>query len=346
MDVMAESPDTAIGGDKSPPPDWAMVPFAVACARCGQDLRGRSEPVCPKCGLQFDWAEAVPIEQLICAQCGYHLYGLTEMRCPECGRPFTWAGALAEYHRRQHFLFEYRWRDRPFRSLVATWFHALRPRRFWKRISLHDPPNVRALVAMVVILLAAFFMAMPVSMGATTWGTAQLQSRGRPVTGLGWWIARMLCIDEPYIWLGATATWCLASLGALLVFRQSMRRYQVRVPHVVRAWACSVPLVPMLIPPVLGALMVWSDGVGRWWALPWPWLERLSYLLLGLVVIHAGWCVSRAYKHYLRMRHALAVAVAAQIMAVLAALAVVACFTPRWIDGFLSSLLGVLFGHG
>ena len=66
-------------------PNWDLVPFDVGCARCGHDLRSLTEPVCPQCKLEFDWAEAVPIESLVCDQCGYHLYGLSKTRCPECG---------------------------------------------------------------------------------------------------------------------------------------------------------------------------------------------------------------------------------------------------------------------
>ncbi len=66
-------------------PDWGKVPFDVACARCGEDLRGQTEPKCSACALVFDWADAVPLEELLCEGCGYHLYGLSETRCPEMG---------------------------------------------------------------------------------------------------------------------------------------------------------------------------------------------------------------------------------------------------------------------
>ena len=46
-------------------PNWDLVPFDVACARCGHDLRGLTDPVCPACKLEFDWSVAVPIEHLI-----------------------------------------------------------------------------------------------------------------------------------------------------------------------------------------------------------------------------------------------------------------------------------------
>ena len=83
--ILIPSTDAVGAKGGSSAPDWDHVPFDVGCARCGHDLRGRSDPICPACGLTFDWADAVPIERLTCAHCNYHLYGLQEKRCPECG---------------------------------------------------------------------------------------------------------------------------------------------------------------------------------------------------------------------------------------------------------------------
>ena len=82
-------------------PDWDLVPFEVGCARCGRDLRGLAESKCPACDLEFEWSDAVPIDQLTCRHCGYHLYGLRETRCPECGNRFTWERVLDEFRRRK-----------------------------------------------------------------------------------------------------------------------------------------------------------------------------------------------------------------------------------------------------
>ncbi len=136
--------ETVLAGSAAP--NWELVHFDVACARCGQDLRGLSEPKCPACALEFQWADAVPLEELTCGKCGYHLYGLHETRCPECGVAFTWKDALQAYHRRRKPLFEYRWRTEPIRSLIRTWWLALRPRRLWRYVDLEDPPNVAALL--------------------------------------------------------------------------------------------------------------------------------------------------------------------------------------------------------
>ncbi len=142
----------------SPAPNWAHVPFDVGCGRCGHDLRGLTESTCPACGLAFDWSKAVPIEQLTCPSCDYHLYGLQDTRCPECGEGFTWDAVLTTYHERRLPFFEYRWRDRPFRSLISTWFHALRPGKFWRSMDIHDPPRVGPLLMVPVLALCGFLL--------------------------------------------------------------------------------------------------------------------------------------------------------------------------------------------
>ena len=138
---MVSTPDAAT----SSPPDWDNVPFDVGCARCGHDLRGRTDPTCPACGLEFDWADAVPIKRLTCSKCDYHLYGLRDTRCPECGTPFTWDEALEEYHRRQKPLFEYWWRRRPVRTLLRSYWLSIRPWKLWRRIDIQDPLGIAGL---------------------------------------------------------------------------------------------------------------------------------------------------------------------------------------------------------
>ena len=109
-------------------PDWERIPFDVLCSRCGCDLRGRSEPVCPTCRLSFEWSDVAPIEQLTCLHCQYHLYGLSENRCPECGNSFTWEEVLTDYHHKRKPLFEYRWRKTPVRSFSAPGFAHCAPK--------------------------------------------------------------------------------------------------------------------------------------------------------------------------------------------------------------------------
>jgi len=302
------------------PPKWEAVPFEVSCARCGHDLRGLNEPRCPACDLTFDWADAVPIQELICRHCGYHLYGLRETRCPECGEGFTWQEALADYHRRKIPLFEYRWRHEPVRSFFRTWWWALRPAKFWSRLDIHDPPQTGPLLIMHLFLAACFGVALSLLEGLHQWlwTVSWAKRTARP------WLQPELLDLPGYILSGAqdegihtivvsVVIWTVILLGALLIFQQSMRLCKVRMAHVIRvcAYSAHVVLIPL---------------VGLWCVL------RYVASLLGTsnrfpvddgVVILAAmafvtWSCRCGYGAYLRMPHAWAVAISSQVMAFLA----------------------------
>jgi len=305
-------------------PDWDKVPFDVGCARCGHDLRGLDAPVCPKCKLEFDWAEAVPIEELICARCHYHLYGLTETRCPECGEPFNWDDALAEYHRRQKPLFEYQWRRRPVRSFIDTWKSTLRPGRFWARMSIHDPPHIPALLAMIAGCFAASIIVwIPLQAIAGwvwdwRWYTLSRfrQARWRPWDAVVKNCRDSLTDSTIYVTLGYAAVWALASLAALMIFRQSMRRYRVRTAHVTRVWAYAVPMMlPLAV--ILPFVPLFVTGMWGWPADP-VFLHHWFLFLVPYVI----WSIHFAYRDYLHMRHSLAVAISTQMIAVMATLVI------------------------
>ena len=241
-----DSATSAIAAKKElgpPPPDWEKVPFDVGCARCGQDLRGLAEPRCPACGLEFDWAEAVPIDQLRCQHCRYHLYGLRETRCPECGERFTWEEALAAYRRKDLPLFEYQWRERPIRSFIGTWFRALVPGMLWRGVTIHDPPQVEPLWVMVGIALLASLALGPVLEGSIMWGEQRWIATSLP--GLQKLVQQVrlhqFLIILTFLW--SSVLWCATSFAPLMIFRQSMRRYQVRAAHVFRVWSYASALL-------------------------------------------------------------------------------------------------------
>ena len=158
VDSAPEQPKHDPTPSPTPAIDWNLVHFEVGCARCGHELRGLTDPKCPACSLEFDWADAVPLERLTCAKCGYHLYGLQETRCPECGEAFAWSDALAAYHRNRQPYFEFHWRKRPVRSFLVSWWSACRPKRFWKRVRLHDnaPPIGLGILGLAGLAIAAF----------------------------------------------------------------------------------------------------------------------------------------------------------------------------------------------
>lgn len=251
--------DASIEKDVPAPPNWDLVAFPVRCSRCDADLHGRSDPVCPTCGLSFAWNEVAPVEHLTCQHCDYHLYGLEKTRCPECGKPFEWAEVLAAYHRKRLPLFEFQWRGRFFRSLLDTWRRALRPRRFWKNVSVHDPPQIKPLIIMTLVALFATALLLTIGLGVSNWWVHdgvdliywRLSNYG--LGGQSFWSA---VLDGLQNWIKWTPTsgvsqqlilsnfvWVVLSTAALFVYRQSMRRFKLRYDHTLRriAFRLSCP---------------------------------------------------------------------------------------------------------
>lgn len=304
-----------------------MVPFDVGCARCGHDLRGSTSPVCGACGLNFDWAQAVPVEALTCRTCGYHLYGLRETRCPECGEPFTWDQALDDYRRSRKPIFEYRWRQEPIRSLFRTWTLALRPRKLWSTIDLHDPPKMWPLFFLLVVstlgitAATACFMILTSVTGYLEYMAflRQNQMLGRVPITLWDFVNGPIILGTIRGVLLVLFVWWFWSIAALMIFQQSMRLGRVRTVHVLRVWilstvalsslasAVAVPMMAIEL-ATLGTRFVRSDFV---FALA---TCGLAYLILGIAAQVA------AYRHFLRLPHAMGIVLAAQLIAVLATL--------------------------
>ncbi len=308
------------------------MPFDVGCARCGHDLRGLTEPKCPACALEFDWAEAVPIEELTCGRCDYHLYGLTNSRCPECGSVFDWEDALAEYHRRRLPYFEYRWRDRPVRSLFGTWWRALRPRRFWRNMNLHDPPRPGPLCTMVGLSIIVFFtvlIANEAILGAF-WQRAFAKWNALPY-GFSDFTATIVSkiadlLSSAYAWnvLITYVTWLATSFLALLVFQESMRLGKIRQAQVMRVWAYSTPFVAPLL--ILVSFAVYLISLFAFGARAVGSVVGEYAFIVGVSGSHlvfVAWALRCGYRDFLQMPHALVVAVSSQIIAILGSFAIV-----------------------
>jgi ribosomal protein L37E len=311
-------------------PPWNLVHFDVRCARCGHDLRGRSEPNCPACALEFEWSEAIPLEELLCPKCGYHLYGLSDTRCPECGETFTWEQALEDYYRRRRPLFEYHWRDRPLRSFARSWVLALRPKKLWMVVDLHDPPRVGPLLCMAAVGLALAALGTAIMSGSTLW----LANRGFSMYWGSWpprlaelpgYLRSQLLNPVTYARFVGLAVWWLSSLAALMIFQQSMRLAKVRPGHVVRVWIFSVVLLSStaiaaawLTTLVCLMLMMTASAAAPPRPYQWMAVPFYGFCFLYLPIV---WSIRQSYRLYLRIPHSAGVAIASQIIAVLSALA-------------------------
>jgi len=250
---------------------------------------------------------------------------LHDTRCPECGESFTWEKVLDDFHRQQKPLFEYRWRDRPFQSLVYTWWLALRPWKLWRTVDLHDPPNVAGLCCVLLMgLVAAIVLG---TLGVSTLPTILMLRSGSAWSDLpfiftqnAWGIIKSV---RPLA-VGALVSlaWWAATFGALMLLVQSMRRCNVRAAHVLRL--CKYAVVPLLPATVTGAVViVWFHSFWLlYWAEPAPLLWCLA------LMSHVVWSIRCGYRMYLRIPHSLGVAVASQTIALLVTLNAYLLFAP------------------
>lgn len=345
MSIAKVEPDTAVDV-----PKWDLVLFRVPCARCGTDLHGRTEPVCPDCHLSFDWAIVVPLEQLTCPTCDYHLYGLQKPRCPECGDGFVWENVLRDYRRRLKPLFEYHWRKRPIRSLLYSWRLGLNPRRLWRTIEVHDPPAVDGLLALWLATMAFFFVSCWTLSNAGGWVISATEKwmAGRTPTGVadlfGWmaYVAkfRPLYSDPTWSWpageclylTAAVAAWSALVFPALLVLRQSMKQCRVKAAHVLRL--CVYTPIPILVAPFacFGVALV-ADIAALRGPPRWPMRHFLADAALGVIPVVIVLCVlistAWGYHRYIRMKHSVGVAIIGHLLAVLALLCT--GYMPQWL---------------
>jgi hypothetical protein len=346
-----ETPTIAVNAPALPTPpagpNWEEVPFDVGCPRCGQDLRGTSEPRCAACSLDFEWDKLIPLDDLSCAECGYQLRGLREPRCPECGERFTWDSALELVHQRRLPLFEYHYRKRPVRIYLKNLRLSLNPWRMWRLIDIHDRPNVRGLVLLLAITLVMLFAGVPlfllgmkamlsVSMAALvgnafpTIGGFRPFQRGYPsFDSVAPGIYRIDLVYE--VIAAAGLAWACLLLG-LSLLRQSMRRCRVRFVQVFRVWvlgAISLPLgfVTVLMAAMVADLIIFfhalevAKSMGRLALLLvnplYPVVALLPIAAAGFFVLLPIFTLALGYRRYLRMPHAWGVALSAVAIGVL-----------------------------
>jgi hypothetical protein len=197
----------------------------------------------------------------------------------------------------------------------------VRPGRLWRDIDIHDPPRVGPLLVMVCLAIALFASANATTFGVNSWNLNRIPwVRGWVATSADLWdlpgfVIRAHVDPESYVMVPGVTLWCVFSCCALLIFRQSMRLYKVRTVHVVRVWAHAVPL--ML--PVAFAGFVTCVILAEW-AGP-AWLDDELVVLACAFPVYVLWSLRQGYRHYLHMPHASAVAVASQLVAIMATVA-------------------------
>lgn len=102
-------------------PDWDALSFDVCCSRCGYNLRMLTRPLCPECGLTFEWADVV-----------------------------NRSAAAGDYS------FEHNWHSRPIVTWLVTLWRSFHPRKFWEAASIHDQVVPQALWLMMLVAVGFF----------------------------------------------------------------------------------------------------------------------------------------------------------------------------------------------
>ncbi len=310
-------------------PDWDAVKVPVECARCGSDLRGLEHSKCVDCRLEFEWSDVFPVEDFTCEACGYHLYTIDDGTCPECGESYRWGDLLRACHAKRRSLFEYRWSDRPVRSLFTTWKKCFRPGRLWAELNLHDPRASKPTLVMAGLFL---FMTIPLSWFAI----AAVELLDGWIWSPGWnpsifeqlYRAFSSPFGSTHYWSGVFTVLCWAglSLCGLFIFIESMAISRVRRGQVLRVWAYCVPSACTLLILVVAGLyllLIVGSSLGQFYPRIVFYIclhhHFIKVIALVCAVVFASYSLSLGYRRYLRMRGGLAIVVLSQAVALLGA---------------------------
>jgi len=322
----------------SPTPDWSLVHFDVRCGRCGFDLFGQEDAVCPQCSLEFDWAHVVPLEQLTCHKCDYHLYGLSETRCPECGESFDWNNVLDQFRRRQKPLFEYHWRKKPFRSFLSSCWLAMRPWKLWRMVDIQDPPLTAGSVIFFGLLVGTYLFSgfVEAVTAATCYEVIMLNVTGGQMVSVGEYFyissdgsnnlvsMTISVFNARHGWnLGvALLYWSLASFLSLMLLRQSMKQCCVRTAHISKL--CIYAMVPVAMGTLFHfSLLFVSDvsiAIGTFlkWDNPYclcSILNNMCNMIWLPVWLMTVTSIAMGLRCYIQMKHAWGVALVSQLIA-------------------------------
>lgn len=279
-------------------------------------------------------------DELECPLCGYSLRGLSGtspepgtkadakpeadgrarwILCPECGHPCYWRQLLRARQFRQDYLFEHHPRRNVW-SFFRTLFAGLRPKRFWSSLNAgHEIRPRRLLLYWAATSLLIVLSCVVGRYAIELIGTVNQDRlfprrivRGTTPAFLGFFQSSDLEFELSLIGV----VWPWVTFVVLLIFQASMRRARLRTGHVLR---CVV---------YTGDVFVWVGVVAVLLQIAqWAWSgfihqsdqqerARLAAAGAAVLVVAATYRLAVAYRNYLRFDHAIATAVASQVMVV------------------------------
>ncbi len=291
------------------PHDTDAITLAAASA-------AESEPASPP-----DWDSIA--RDVHCPLCEYNLRGLVEPRCPECGYRFAWAELLDPKLALHPYLFEHH-PERNVWSFCKTALGGLRPVRFWRSLSPTQPIRPRRLTIYWVV---AMLIALPAAMGlfAVDWATLDILARsGRwgwvsqyGALAIAWRQTGPRCLG----WWAFACTWPWLTVLALMIFRASMRKAQIKAFHVRRCVLYTADALAW----GAGAIFVYSAGSFACWLYIDPnyyifGLKGECFLVLLAAYVFLCCRLAVAFQVYLRFDRPWLTILATQIIVVLVAI--------------------------
>lgn len=299
-------------------------------------------------------------EPIHCPLCEYDLRGLSAPRCPECGYEFRWEDLLDRKRRRHEYLFEHH-PQKNLKSFVRTLVGGLAPWRFWKDLQAAQRPDLRRLWQYRSTLTLITWLPFA---GALLYSLFAFRDRPRSAPAAGWLYMSPFSLvgnlttgkaNYATVLLELTyrtttgrfivlMTFVLLSLPALTalplsVFQSTLREAKIQHHHVQRCIIYSFDIVvwPAMLIFVLtlgvAGYALFDPGLPTLYAIIQEVLLWCILLMLPLVLLIMGVRLAFACKHYLRLKHAWAVAAATQAIGallVLVLIVLVGQMVTRW----------------
>ncbi len=282
----------------------------IECPRCGYDVSG----------VMSTWATECPVEGT----------------CSECGYEFQWKHLLGANLGVPKWFFETAQRKK-IRAAISTSVRTVAPWRFWRDVPLHAPMSRGRLVVIsagslivaygfsIVALSADYLFRVATSPWSKRWSIS-LSDRIKNILYLfrhhAMWPSGNVTPKLPRDFEFAVHWLLLTSLVlpvCFLTIRKTLRTVRVRPVHLARSGAYAFVAVAIALSiwfAFFAAEVVWEQWAGT--RLP-VWFQSCmnrAVVFWPIVSVLWWWCVCQ---FYLCIRHAFWVALAMQVMAILAA---------------------------